>query len=169
DGGGARREAGVSGRDHVGVVEDVIALSAEYQFYLLVYSLSLLKDYVCVDEATSIERIAVNGEALSVRSVGKGKWVGSNDFASCDDGATSRRIRSPDELWTIGETGVEVIGCSSEIEGQARLDLLDSRELDSAEDCTGEAVIEVRRTSSDWQIIGSSYCTSVTDVEVGVA
>jgi len=90
------------------VVEDVIALSAEDQLYLLIDGLGLLKDYVCVDEATSIERIAVNGDAFSIGSVGKGKWVGSNDFASCNVGATSRRIRSTDELWAIGDTGMEL-------------------------------------------------------------
>src|SRR5487761_195798 len=126
-------------RGNVRVVEDVVALRAEDQFYLFAQGLGLLEDDVGVDEARAVELVAMERDALSERSIGKCLGGRPNDLARRDDGAPPRGIRRSNKLWTVGDSGVEVVDRAAEIEGQAALDLLNARDLDAFEDVAEQA------------------------------
>ena len=81
------------------MVEDVIALGAEDQLHLLVEGLSLLEGHVGIDEAGAVKRVAVDGQFLAERRVGKCLGGRPCDFASSRrDVATARRIWRADKL-----------------------------------------------------------------------
>lgn len=79
DGDRTGRQAGVAWCDEVRMVEDVVALNPEDQLGLLKDGLGLLEDGVSVDEAGTIELVAVDGDVLIEGGVGEGCGVGALD------------------------------------------------------------------------------------------
>src|ERR1700690_2663272 len=109
------------------MVKEVVALRAEDDLDLLMQSLSLLKDRICVDEARAVKLFPMNRHILVEWSIGKSlhRWSG-NLAPSCHDRSTAGGVGRSNEFWTVQQTCVEVIYSATQIERETTLHLLNT-------------------------------------------